>query len=140
MAIAVMPLQSNKFDDGLVLARLGHARVGEALWREELAAVSRGPLKGGALLARTSDGRACGLILFRIEAVVDDPPSVQVVRLVAFDLMNPEAIANALVEEAFRLARLQGCQTLRLVQPLSQSPDARVLLLNSGMAELHSLF
>ncbi len=140
MAIAVMPLQSNEFDDGLVLARLGHARVGEAVWRKDLAEVSRSPLAGGALLARAEDGRACGLILYRIEATADDPPSVQVVRLVAFDLMDPEPIANALVEEAFRLARLQGCQTLRLVQPLAHSPDACVLVMNSGVAELHSLF
>ena len=140
MAIAVMPLQSSEFDDGLVLARLGHARVGEALWREELETVGQGAGKGGALLARAEDGRPCGLILYRINATPDGPPCVEVVRLVAFDLMDPEAIANALVEEAFRLARLQGCQTLRLVRPLAQSPAACVLVLNSGLAELHSLF
>lgn len=140
MAIVVMPLQSNEFDDGLVLAQLGHARVGEAAWRDELAAVSRSPDDGGALLARTEDGRACGLILYRIDSAPDDLPSVQVVRLVAFDLMDPEAVASALVEEAFRLARLLGCQTLRLVRPLTHAPDACVLVLKSGVAELHSLF
>lgn len=140
MAIVVMPLQTHEFDDGLVLAQLGHARSGAAVWRSELQAFAKRPVDGGVLLARNETGRACGLILYRIITTPPDQPSVQVLRLVAFDLMDPGPIADALVKEAFRLARAQGCRTLRVVQPLSHSADIRLLVLKSAVAELHSLF
>lgn len=140
MAIVVAPLQTNEFDDGLVLAQLGHARSGADVWRHELEAFAKNPVDGGALLARNEAGRACGLILYRIIVMPDDQPTIQVLRLVAFDLMDPGPIADSLVKEAFRLARGQGCRTLSIVQPLTQSADIRLFVLKSHITELHSLF
>jgi hypothetical protein len=140
MAIAVKPLQSNEFDDGLVLARLGYARFDEAAWSDELMAMSTGAIEGGALVARNERGRTCGLILYRILAVPEDRPSLQIPRLIAFELMDPQPVAIALVDEVFRLARLRGCETLRTVRVLSSSADTIAAVLAAGVAELHSVF
>ena len=140
MAIVVKPLEPNEFDDGLVLARLGDAPFEEAASRDELETLSGDPIQGGALLARNATGRVCGLILYRILGVPGAGPSLEIVRLVAFDLMNPQPIADALVYEAFRLARLQGCETLRTVCLLTTPADAIAAVRAVGVAELHSVF
>ncbi|WGM48106.1 hypothetical protein KOAAANKH_03002 [Brevundimonas sp. NIBR10] len=140
MAIVVKPLEPNEFDDGLVLARLGHAPFDEAAWHEELEALSGDAIQGGALLARNSMGRVCGLILYRILAVPGAGPSLEILRLVAFDLMNPQPIADALVHETFQLARLQGCETLRTVRRLTTPADTIAAVLAVGVTELHSVF
>ena len=140
MAITVAPLEAAELGDALVLARLGYARFDETAWRQELEPVLADPGRGGALLARDHAGRACGLMLYRIVAEPDHRPSLEVARLVAFDLMNPRLIADGLIEEAVRLARLQDCGTLRLVRPLDTPSDTLALVLASGIADLHSVF
>jgi len=140
MAIAITPLQATEFDDALVLARLGYARVDAVVWRDQLQTIVEDERQGGALLARDHAGRACGLMLYRIIAIPDHRPTLEVARLVAFDLMDPRLIADALIEEAVRLARLQDCDTLRLVRPLDTPSDTSALVLASGIADLHSVF
>lgn len=140
MAIAVTPLKTTELAEALVLARLGYARFDEAGWRHEIQALLADDSRGGALLARGHGGRACGLMVYRIIAIPDHQPSLEVARLVAFDLMNPRAIADDLMEEAVRLARLQDCGTLRLVRPLDTPSDTLALVLASGVADLHSVF
>lgn len=139
MVSAVAPLKASELGDALVLARLGYARFDEAAWRDELQAIMANG-HGGALLARDSMGRACGLMLYRIVTLPDQPPGLEVTRLVAFDLLNPRPIADDLIEEAVRLVRLQGCGTLRLVRPLDTPADTLALVLASGVANLHSVF
>lgn len=126
--------------DALVLARLGYARFDEAEWRHELQELLADGGPGGVLLARDAAGRACGLMLYRIVSAPDHPPSLEVARLVAFDLLNPRPIADDLLGEAIRLARLQGCGSLRLVRPLDTPADTLALVLASGVADLHSVF
>lgn len=140
MAITVAPLQPTELEDALVLARLGYARFDEAVWRQELQTILTDDCGGGALLARDMTGRACGLMVYRIIAVPDHRPSLEVARLVAFDLLDPRSIADELVGEAVRLARLRDCGTLRLVRPLDTPSDTLALVLASGVADLHSVF
>lgn len=140
MAVAVAPLKATELGDALVLARLGQARFDEAAWRGDLQALLAEDAAGGALLARNAAGRACGLMLYRILSGPDHRPSLEVLRLVAFDLSNPRSIADVLVAEAVRLARVRGCGTLRLIRPLDTSAEALDLVLASGLADLHSVF
>jgi len=140
MPIVVTPLQKTERDDALVLARLGYARFDEAGWHEDFLTFALGDNHVGALLARDGMGRACGMMLYRIVAIPDHRPSLEVARLVAFDLMDPRPIADALVKEAVRLARLQNCDTFRLVRPLDTPSDTLALVLASGVADLHSVF
>jgi hypothetical protein len=140
MAIVVKPLESNELADGLVLARLGHAPFDERAWRDELDTLSGEAVDGGALLARNGAGRPCGLILYRILAVQGGRPSLQILRLVAFDLTNPQSIADALVDEVFRLACAHGCETLRTVRFLTTPADTIEAVRAASVAELHSVF
>lgn len=140
MTISVSALQPTDLDDAIVLARLGYARFDEEAWRKDLRTVGPESSEGGVLLARDTSGRACGLMLYRIMANPDHRPSLEVNRLVAFDLMDPRLIADALVEEAVRLARIHDCGTLRLVRPLDTPSDTLALVLASGVADLHSIF
>lgn len=138
--ISVTPLQASEFGEALVLVRLGYAGLDEAAWRGEAADLISDPGRGGVLLARDLPGRANGLMVFGILAVPDARPCLEVRRLVAFDLMEPGVIADALIKEAVRLARLQNCDSLRLVRPLDAPSDPVALVLASGIAALHSVF
>ncbi|WP_269514099.1 hypothetical protein [Brevundimonas subvibrioides] len=140
MTIVVKPMESNELADGLVLARLGHAPFDERALRDELETLADETVDGGALLARNGAGRPCGLILYRILIVQGGRPSLQIVRLVAFDLTDPQPIADALVDEVFRLACAQGCETLRTVRFLTTPADTIAAVRAASVAELHSIF
>lgn len=137
---SVSSLQTDELDEALVLARLGHACFDEAAWHDQVVALVADDRLGGALIARDGSGRPSGLMVYRITRTPDQRPSLEVLKLVAFDLLNPGLIADVLVEEAVRLARLQNCETLRLVRPLNPSADTLALVLASGVADLHSVF
>ena len=69
------------------------------------------------------------------ELEVNLPPIEQIIAA-----KMPRLIADGLIEEAVRLARLQDCGTLRLVRPLDTPSDTLALVLASGIADLHSVF
>lgn len=140
MAFVVTPLRPDELDDALVLARLGYAQFDEAEWRSELGADATNAGQGSALIARNDTGRPCGLILYRIVALPDQRPVLELARLVAFDLTDPRPIADTLLTETVRRARLEDCDTLRLVRPLDAPFDTLALVLASGLADLHSVF
>ena len=138
--IRVTSLLATELDEALVLAQLGAVDLDPEAWRREtLALMSEAP-RGGVLLARSRAGRACGLLHYRIQEVSESAPCLQVDRLVAFDLTEPRRIADRLIAEVARLARLQHCESLRLVRPLDCPADASALVLASGVADLHSVF
>ena len=146
--LRVSVLQPPEIDDALVLAGLGPVDIDANAWRRETVALMADPARGGVLIARSETDRACGLLHYRIVAGPDagaeaEPrsrPSLEVLRLVAFALMEPHLIAGSLIAEAMRLARLQDCDSLRLVRPLDRPADASALVLASGLAILHSVF
>jgi hypothetical protein len=140
MAPVVTALRTDELDDALVLARLGYARFDEAAWRDDLGADARAEGSGYALIARDVGGRPCGLILYRIVAVPGGKPVLEISRLVAFALTDPQPIADDLLTEAVRRARLKKCDTLRLVRRLDTPSDTMALVLASGLADLHSVF
>jgi hypothetical protein len=140
MACVVTTLQAHERDDALVLARLAYARFGEAVGRDVLGDDTAEESRQRALIARDGVQRPCGLILFRIVAVPGEKPALEVSRLVAFALTDPRPIADALLAEAVRRARLEDCGTLRLVRPLDTPSDTLAVVLASGLADLHSVF
>ncbi len=142
--LRVSVLQTPEINDALVLAGLGPVDIDADVWRRETVALMADPARGGVLIARSETDRACGLLHYRIvaspEAGPESRPSLEVLRLVAFALMDPHLIAGSLIAEATRLARLQDCDSLRLVRPLNRPADASALVLASGLAILHSVF
>ncbi|CAN5290571.1 hypothetical protein BH09PSE1_BH09PSE1_29020 [soil metagenome] len=136
----VTPLLPTELDEALLLAGLGAAGLDAERWRRETLEMMRDPECGGVLIGRSETGRVCGLLRYRIVANDADGSSLEVERLVAFDLMHPALIADALIGEAVRRARLQHCDSLRLVRPLDAPADTVALVLASGLADLHSVF
>ena len=140
MAFVVTPLRADELDDALVLARLGYSQFDEAEWRGELGVDAAHAGAGCALIARNETGRACGLILYRCVEGPGQPAVLEIARLIAFDLTDPQPIARALLEEAIRCAVREGCTALRLVLPLDAPSDILALVLASGLTDLHSVF
>ena len=138
--IRVTSLLPTEMDEALVLAGLGAVKLDAETWRDDTLGLMADPAGGGVLIARSEPGRACGLLHYRIVPGVGAHPSLEVVRLVAFDLMSPRRIADSLIAEAMRLARLQDCESLTLVRPLDSPAGASALVLASGVANLHSVF
>lgn len=139
-SIRVTSLLATELDEAQVLAGLGAVALDAETWRRDTLALMSDSAGGGVLLARTEAGRACGLLHYRILCTPDARPCLQVERLVAFDLTEPRRIADRLIAEVTRLARLQNCDSLRLVRPLDSPADASALVLASGIAALHSVF
>lgn len=142
--IRVTALKPPEINEALVLAGLGAVALEVEAWRADTLALMAEPTRGGVLIARSETDRACGLLHYRIvpaaEASPAARPSLEVQRLVAFALIDPQRIADSLIAEAMRLARLQDCDSLRLVRPLDSPADASALVLASGIANLHSVF
>lgn len=138
--VRVHPLSATDLDEALVLARLGSRSLDPERWRLDALARLGEPSTGGILVARNGSGRFCGLLTYRIVPGCGTRPSLEVERLVAFDLLHPRAIADALIAETVVLARLQDCDRLRLVRPFDTPTDATALVLASGVGDLHSVF
>ena len=136
----VTSLSTSELGEALVLAGLGSSSLDADRWRRESERLMDDPSLGGVLIARNSAGSVCGLLRYRIISSEDARPSLQIERLVAFDLMNPQAVADALIGEVMRLARLRDCESLRLVRPLDTPSGTTALVLASGVADLHSVF
>lgn len=139
-AVRVTPLRPEELDEALVLARLGSGELDAERWRLEVLDSLADAAHGGVLIGRRPAGRACGLLKYRITPEGEARPSLEVERLIAFDLLRPREIADALIAEAVRLARLQDCDSLRLVRPLDAPEAATALVLASGVGDLHSVF
>lgn len=138
--VPVQALLETELDEALVLARLGADALDEDSWRLDILSRLRDRSTGGVLVARNSASRLCGLLTYRIVPGGEARPSLEVLSLVAFDLMHPRTIADALVAEAVVLARLQDCESLRLIRPLDNPADTTALVLASGVGDLHSVF
>ncbi|CAN5422352.1 hypothetical protein BH10PSE2_BH10PSE2_10500 [soil metagenome] len=137
---AVAPLVPSELDEAFLLANLGTIALDPDRWRRKTLARIADPEEGGVLIARDRASRVCGLLDFRIVRDGATGPSLSVERLVAFDLMDPQSVANDLIAEAIRRARLKDCLTLTLIRPLDAPSTTAALVLASGVADLHSVF
>ena len=139
--VSVRHLAAEDINDAYVLVRLGYADLSQADWR----AMARQRIEadeatGGILIARDRVGRPRGLLLYAIAPKFAGRPSLQVDRLISFDLLNPAVVADALVAEVLRVAEIQDCDSLSLVRPLDAPPHTAALVLASGATVLHRVF
>ena len=140
-ALALHHLEAGDIDKAFILARLGYRDLTIEAWRNMAAATLDQPPGGsGILFAQTAAGHAKGLLLYTIAPTVAGKPSLRVERLIAFDLIDPGAVADALVAEVLRIARLRDCETFSLVAPLDTPTDASALVLASPVSVLHKVF
>ncbi len=133
-------LTQGDIDSVLVLARLGYECLTQDQWREMASRVlANAPGQGGVLLARDASGRARGLVVFSICPKTSGRPSLQVERVVAFDLMDPNRIAQALMQAVLEQAEVSDCDSLSLVRPLSAPASDAAMILSSGVTVLHQV-
>lgn len=138
--VRVTPLEPEALDEALVLTRLGPGEQDAERWRIDLTDTLARVAHGGVLVGRRPTGRVCGLLKYRIAQDDEACRGLEIERLIAFDLMRPREVADAMVAEAIRLARLEGCDTLHLVRPLVPEDAAATLVLAAGIGDLHSVF
>lgn len=138
--VRVSLLDPAEIDEARVLAGLGAPGLEAQAWVAAATSHVADPARGGVLIARCGNGRACGLLHYAITKEGEGRACLQVERLVAFDLTQPGRIAEALIEDAVRLGRRHGCDRLKLVQPLDGPDGASGLIMASSLAKLHCVF
>lgn len=140
-ALVLHHLEAGDVDKAFILARLGYRDLTIETWRK-MAAATLGQRAGGSgiLFAHTQAGQAKGLLLYTIAPTLSGQPSLRVERLVAFDLLDPQTVADALVAEVLSIARRRNCATFSLVAPLDTPSDASALVLASPVSVLHNVF
>ena len=138
--ISIHRLSNDEVDEAWVLARLGDPCMTLKTWRARAKARNASPASGGVLLARDEEARPCGLAVYALADQPDGRRSLQVESLIGFGVLDPVAVASALVAEVVGLARILGCETLCLMRPLGQSVEVTAEVLASGVAVLPSLF
>ena len=95
---------------------------------------------GGILLARDAAGRLKGLLLCSLSVCIAAKPSVQIERLISFDISDPRSVADALLAEVFKLGSHKGCENICLVRPLESPAVATAQILASDVAVLCQMF
>jgi hypothetical protein len=139
--VTVRHLAAEDVDDAYVLVRLGYADLKQADWRAmALQRIEADAATGGILTARDRTGRLRGLLLYAIAPKFAGRPSLQIDRLISFDLLDPTAVADALIAEVLRVAEIRDCDSLSLVRPMDTPPDTAALVLASGATVLHRVF
>ena len=134
-------LEADDIDKAFVLARLGYHNLPIANWRKMAAAAISGAGKGGQILfAQDEEHRARGLLIYAITPTISGSPCLSVERLVAFDLIDPQPVADALANEVMRVAREKRCGSFSLVAPLEVPSAASAQVLTSPVAVLHRIF
>ena len=145
--VTVRHLAAEDVDDAYVLVRLGYADLTQADWCSmALQRIEADAATGGILTARDKTGRLRGLLLYAIAPKFAGRPSLQIDRLISFDLLDPAivldptAVADALIAEVLRVAEIRDCDSLSLVRPMDTPPDTAALVLASGATVLHRVF
>jgi hypothetical protein len=134
--VDVSPLLAEDIDQAVLLVGLGSPSPDPVLLRDDILGRIAKPGQGGVLLARGANRRSCGVLMYRIATDPEPRVSLQVDRLIAFDLTQPRSIAGALVREVIRLGRLRHCDCLRLDYALNRLDDPTPMVLRSDAAVL----
>lgn len=140
-AVVVSRLARNEIDETFVLARLGYPDLTLAGWRSiALRQLDHPSPIGGILLARDTAQSLKGLLLCSRSICIAAKPSVQIERLISFDISDPGSVAAALVAEVLKLGFHHGCDSISLAHPLVPPSTATAIVLASDTAVLCQMF
>lgn len=132
--LAVHPMTPGEIDGTYVLARLGYRDLALESWR-----AIAGRAAGNVLVAHDGRNRPRGLLIYTISSTVAGKPDLRVERLIAFDMIDAAAVADALVREVMKLAERENCASFSLVAPLDAPETAAAIVLASPVATLHQV-
>lgn len=130
----VHPMTRDEIDGAYVLARLGYRDLPLESWREMADRAS-----GRVLVARDPAGRPAGLLIYTISPTLAGKPDLRVERLIAFGLLDPQAVADALIRAVMTLAARECCASFSLATPLDAPESAAALVLASPVSTLHQV-
>ncbi len=130
----IQHMTAAEVDGAFVLARLGYRDLTLDGWRRIAAAAA-----GHVLVAQDSAGRARGLLIYTISNTVAGKPDLRVERLIAFDMLDAESVASALLDEVMQLAARRECASLSLAVPLDAPDATAAVVLASPVASLHQV-
>lgn len=134
-------LEAGEIDKAFVLARLGYRYLTLDAWRSmALATLDAGSSAGSILMAQDKAARAKGLLIYAILPTVAGRPCLRVERLIAFDLLDPKPIADALVSEVLGIAVAQKCESFSLVAPLDAPASTTAMVMASSVSIFHQVF
>lgn len=133
-------LCASEIDEVLVLARLIDPSLGVEAWRAEALEICGSDGPESIVLARRDAGPLCGFGRYRLDDPDADHPTLRLLKLVAFDLTQPAAIATALMNEILGRARARGCRAVRIEAPLTGPAQTIDLAIAGGVCRLHSIF
>lgn len=132
-------MQADDVEEAFVLARLALPELTLDDWRRGLQERDRQGC--GAVVARDTAGHMRGLALYRTAPRIGRSNSLQIERLIAFDLMAPQTVAEALLSHIIKRAHSLGCTALSIDRPLDLPSETAIkALVASGAGVLHQVF
>jgi hypothetical protein len=138
---SIHSLSATEVDTTFVLARLGYPEMTPLQWRNITARIlGQGEGPGRILVETDAGGRHRGLLVYAMSPSVTGRQCLHVERLIVFDILDPQAIADRLLAEVLRLAEIQDCDRLSLIVPLNAQSEPAALVLASQIAQLHKVF
>lgn len=133
----VRPLEPADVDPAYVLTQLVPAGPTLDDWRARAGRVLDDPGGEAVILVAVQPGRSLsGMACLTPAPAGDGAPVLGIERLVAFDLVDPERVAHALLGAAFRLAGGRGGLRLASGEPLAD-PAAAARVLSAATTTLH---
>ncbi len=146
--ILIAPLTPDQIDDAYVLARLGYRDLTLEDWRQKAALALASEVMDcqiqnviqGMIAACNPAGRLRGLLLYTIAARIAAGPVLNIERLIAFGVLDPAPIAEALTRHVLDIAKDAGCDGFSLTAPLGSHADTMAWLQDSTTCVLHRVF
>lgn len=133
--LCLRPLAPCEADSAFALMRLDTPDLSLADWR----AAAAGPVAQGRVLAAWDGPLLKGLAFHSLSTGPDGAPVTRLDRLIAFDMMDPRAVAVALVAELFRRGPTPGPHGLGVTAHCDLPDQAVTLALGHGAGSLHRM-
>lgn len=135
-SLSLRALSAAEVDTAFVLMRLDAPDLTLDDWR----IVAARPVARGRILAAWDGALLKGLAFHSPAAAPDGETLTRIDRLIAFDMIDPRAVADALVAELARRGLAEGREGLGVAARCDRPDQAVTLALSHGAGSLHRIF
>lgn len=134
--LALRPLEADQIDAAFVLMRLDSPDLMLDDWRREAGAL----VAAGGVLAAWDGATLKGLAFHGVARRPCGETLTRIDRLIAFDVIDPRPVADALVAELARRGLSEGREALGVAARCDLPDEAVTLALCNGAGSLHRVF
>lgn len=134
--LVLRPLGADQIDAAFVLMRLDAPDLALDDWRREAAPL----VAAGGVLAAWDGATLKGLAFHGVARRPCGEALTRIDRLIAFDVIDPRPVADALVAELARRGLSQGREALGVAARCDLPDEAVTLALCNGAGSLHRVF